>query len=80
MKGEEKEPLTFERPSKSLCVFIDYTNWKGERRVREVSPVNISFTRTEHHPKTEWILRAWDVEKRAYRDFAMKNIHSWSPA
>ena len=60
-----------------MPVIIDYTNYKGERERRTVTPKNIAFKSTEFHPQTQWILHAYDEDKKEFRDFAMANIHSW---
>lgn len=60
-------------------VEIDYTNWRGERSVRRVVPERIQWTANKWHRELQWLLRAWDEEKRDFRDFAMKDIHSWRP-
>ncbi len=58
-------------------VIIDYTNHRGERAKRVILPINIVYEATDWHPEAQWILRAYDVEKAAFRAFAMKDIHSW---
>ena len=62
----------------SSTVFLDYTNWKGERRTRRVTPITVDFTSTEWHPEPQWLLTALDLDKGGeVRTFAMKDIHSW---
>lgn len=63
----------------SKFVEIDYTNYKGERRLRKIIPITIGFGRNEFHPTLQWLLVAHDVEKDEQRHFAMKDIHSWKP-
>lgn len=58
-------------------VLIDYVNWKGERAKRLIMPDAVSFGATKWHPKPQWLLRAFDVEKKAWRHFAMADIKSW---
>lgn len=58
-------------------VHIDYTNYRGERAARSVVPCKVWHGTTEFHPHAQWLMDAWDVEKRAWRTFAMKDIHSW---
>lgn len=62
------------------AVQVDYTNWRGEKGTRTIVPESIYFGSTEWHPEKQWLLRAYDVEKQAYRDFALKDIASWIPA
>lgn len=58
-------------------VLIDYTNHRGERAERQIIPIRIFFSYTDWHPEEQWLLAAWDVDKKADRLFALKNIHSW---
>lgn len=63
-------------------IWIDYTNYRGERAWREIEPTEarpaLWFGRTEWHPADQWLLAAFDIEKRAVRDFAVASIHAWS--
>lgn len=59
-------------------VDIDYTNYRGERAVRRIIPVEMTFSASlPWHSEVQWTLLALDVEKREHRSFAMKDIHSW---
>lgn len=61
-------------------VVIDYTNWRGERALRTIEPRQLVWSEgNEFHPRPQWLLEAWDVEKGALRSFAMVDIHSWTP-
>ncbi|MDP4225576.1 MAG: hypothetical protein Q8910_04260 [Bacteroidota bacterium] len=52
-----------------------YRNWKGEKSVRQVKPsVEIWWGHTEYHKVDQWLMRAYDLEKGDYRDFAMRDI------
>lgn len=64
----------------SIRVYIDYTNWKGERGERLISPGRMYYGQTEYHPRDQWLLSAMDHGKQAERTFAMKDIHRWRPA
>ena len=59
-------------------VIIDYTNFRGERALRRIRPLSIRFEATEWHEDVQWLMRAVDVERGATRDFAIKDIHSWT--
>jgi len=61
-------------------VIIDYTNHRGERAMRKITPNGmVQFKKTAYHPVMQWILTAWDHSKGTWRDFAMDRIHSWVP-
>lgn len=64
----------------SNAVKIDYTNWRGERRVRRVLPLNFNYRASEWHNGEQWIMTAHDIEIDEQREFAMSGIHSWEPA
>jgi predicted DNA-binding transcriptional regulator YafY len=61
----------------SRRVLIDYMNWRGERSMRRIVPRSIFFGSNEWHPEPQWILKAFDLQKRGIRTFAMNKIHEW---
>lgn len=62
---------------KKKIVYIVYTNYRGETRVRKILPLRLWFGNTKWHPEEQWLLDAYDVEKEANRTFAMKDIRAW---
>lgn len=62
-----------------MDVIIDYTNWRGERRKRQVRPNRIAFGYTAYHTQMQWLVWALDLESGIEKAFAMKDIHSWEP-
>ena len=61
-------------------VKIDYTNWKGVRRVRRIIPMSLSYGSTQYHPDEQWLMEAMDLEdNHSIKTFAVKDIHSWEP-
>lgn len=59
------------------AVRIDYTNWRGKRRVREIVPEILVWEEGDKwHLEPQWILYAYDEDGNR-KGFAMKNIHSW---
>lgn len=61
-------------------VEIDYTNWRGHRRVRQIVPVAVTFDSNDYHPEPQWLLLAYDgADKSVVKTFAMSRIHSWTP-
>lgn len=61
-------------------VRIDYTNYRGERKEYLILPSVMWYGVTAYHTQPQWILTAKDVTRDATRDFAVKDIHSWTPA
>ncbi len=59
---------------------IGYTNWRGEYSVRRILPKYPFFDTTEWHPEPQWLLRAFDLDKQADRDFAIKDFGTPTPS
>lgn len=51
-----------------------YTNYKGIKSERRVQPNNLWFGSTEYHKKKQWLLCAYDLDKEAFRDFALNDM------
>lgn len=59
-------------------VEIDYTNHRGERRIRHIFPLTIEWGSNQWHPEDQWLLHAFDADRdEPARGFAMAGIHSW---
>ena len=61
----------------SRIVTLDYTNHRGVRRLRRVTPERIWFGTSPYHPGDQWFLHARDEETGEGRDFALDSIHAW---
>jgi 8-oxo-dGTP diphosphatase len=64
-------------PKNEIIQFL-YTNHRGETAVRRVIPIEVIFTSTKWHPKKQWLLRAYDLDRQAERRFALQKIQSLS--
>lgn len=51
-----------------------YTNWRGENAIRTAIPVKIWYGKTNWHPQEQWFIKAFDVEKKEERDFALTDM------
>lgn len=56
-------------------ITASYTNWRGETEDRSITPMEIRFDATEWHPEPQWLLKAWDDDRQAWRDFALKDFN-----
>lgn len=75
MAKKEQEPaVSFKMLPMGVPSTIMYTNWKGEKRQRQITPINLWYGCTEFHPEPQMLLLAMDVEKKQLRDFAVKDI------
>lgn len=60
-------------------VVIGYRNHRGEFAFRTITPTGVYYGTNRYHQGEQWLLEAWDLGKKDYRDFAMKDIVSWRP-
>lgn len=51
-----------------------YANWRGEIALRRILPLKLRFAATEWHPDRQWLLQAYDLDKDAFRDFALADF------
>lgn len=58
-------------------VCIRYKNYKGEIAWRNIEPKKIYFGYNDWHEEEQWLMIAYDLDKKAMRDFAMKDILVW---
>ena len=66
-----------ELTSNAIDVEIDYTNYRGERRIRRIRPLAFVFDANEWHPTPCHQCFAIDLETGKYRHFPLMSIHSW---
>lgn len=68
-------------PDSSKKVAFVYTNYRGERGRRVVTPEKIYFgTAPPWHPEETWLMEAYDHERGAVRTFDMSKIELWGKA
>ena len=60
-------------------VQVRYRNWKGVTALRRIRPISIRFGTTEWHPDPGYLLRAFDLDKQAERDFALADCDFLTP-
>jgi predicted DNA-binding transcriptional regulator YafY len=58
---------------------FSYTNWEGKTANRTIQPVGLYWGHTSYHPEDQWILVAWDMDKKAIRHFALKDMKAPLP-
>lgn len=59
------------------AISVLYTNWRGETAERQIIPIEIYWGSTEWHPENQWLLKVWDIERKAYRSYALQDIKEW---
>lgn len=58
-------------------VTFTYVNHRGEIGQRKVRPIRLWFGSTAYHPGAQWLLEAFDLDRKETRDFAMSGIITW---
>lgn len=57
-----------------MITTFGYTNYRGEAGVRLANPTRLWFGSNEWHPEEQWLLDAFDLEKKADRVFALRDV------
>jgi predicted DNA-binding transcriptional regulator YafY len=71
------------RPALRRCfadgepAFFVYTNWEGKTSRRAALPLYLWYGESQWHQGEQWFLHAFDCDKNAERDFAMRSIAAW---
>lgn len=55
-------------------VTFTYTNWKGVTRQRSAILSRMFWGSNEWHPEPQWLVESYDLEERASRTFALKDM------
>lgn len=55
---------------------ITYTNYRGETAERTITPKRVWYGISDWHPEPHWFLTAFDHDKNADRDFALRDFSS----
>jgi hypothetical protein len=66
-------------PLPSEPVWIDYTNYRGERAWRRIREVRRYWGSTEYHPEHQELMDAIDLERGVEWTFAVNDIHDMRP-
>lgn len=53
---------------------FDYKNWKGIKGHRKAVVILPHYGHTKYHPEDQKLLDAYDLDKYARRDFAVKDM------
>lgn len=56
------------------ALVFTYRNHRGKIAERRVRPISVRYGSTEWHPEPQWLLRAFDLDKQAEREFAMSGF------
>lgn len=60
-------------------VTATYVNWRGETQTRRFVPLELFWGASEWHPEPQHLLKAYDLDRRTERTFAMSGfVTPWS--
>jgi hypothetical protein len=71
VRADAPEPLDGRQNAR---VKLWYRNFRGDVSCRSIVPERLWFGSTDWHPEPQWMLTAFDTDKHASRDFAMKDF------
>jgi len=61
----------------SKAIKIKYTNWEGKTATRYIIPQKLWYGDTEWAKEDQWLLTAYDLDKRAIRHFELRGLKEW---
>lgn len=53
---------------------LKYRNHRGEVAVRDIVPTHMWFGSNEWHTEEQWIVEAYDRDKKEYRSFSLEGF------
>lgn len=62
-----------DRPKAGDAVKFAYTNHRGERSIRTARLGTLQFKTSQYHEGMQHFIRGWDEDKKAVRDYALKD-------
>lgn len=74
---EEVKNVLGDRNPESWFAIVKYKNYRGEVANRKIIPLSFKVGSTEYHREEQLLLEVWDLEKNAFRTYAVKDIQSW---
>lgn len=78
-KAQKNSPVPVELAQKGQAspIKVRYTNYRGETAVRTIVPIYFYFGSIEYHPHEQWLIEVWDMQKKALRTYALRDISQW---
>lgn len=61
-------------------VEIVYRNHRNELTTRKIVPDMFAWAKNDYHAESQWLIEGYDIAKREWRTFAMKDIIHWRTA
>lgn len=61
-----------------MLAYIDYTNWRGVRKVYLIMPLDFRYVENEYHPIRCAAIVALDMKVRIVKTFPISHIRTWT--
>ena len=74
---EEVRSVIGDRNIEDIAIKVVYKNWKGEVGLRTIIPLSIHHGKSDFHKDEQWLLKVWDIDKKDYRTYALRDILEW---
>ena len=80
--GEDKLPedikqLLNGKKLEDIVIKVLYKNWRGKVSERNIFPLSIFYGKTEFHKEEQWLMKVYDLDKKDYRVYSLKDIQEW---
>ncbi|MCA9485286.1 MAG: hypothetical protein KC506_00385 [Nanoarchaeota archaeon] len=63
----------------NCAIEVIYTNYRGETSKRKIIPLGKPFIgSTEYHPRPQYLMDVWDLDRKAKRTYSLKDIKEWT--
>lgn len=56
-------------------ITFEYTNHRGDKSTRRITPAGIRFGASEYYPEPTWLINGWCHDRGAWREFNMRNMY-----
>ena len=56
-----------------MAIKVVYRNWRGKGAIRNVLPLKVWYGSTEWHKGQQWLIRVYDLDKKANRDYTLND-------
>lgn len=64
-----------DNPSADKVVSFHCVNWRGEGAIRIAYLIEIGWGSTEWHPQEGWLIKGYDLERKALRQYSLKDCN-----
>ena len=75
--SEEILKILSENKLEDMEIKVVYKNHRGEEAIRHILPIRIFYGSTEFHREKQWLMEVYDLDKKAKRDYALKDFKSF---